>query len=260
VSDLRNIWVDLIDKRLWPIAVGLVLALIAVPVVLAKGSKAPPPPAKVAANSGPRLPGAVVTRAADQRIGLSSGKARDPFRPQGFRGTTGAASTATSAAGSRGSSSSSPDSGLISAPGSGSADGGSSGGGSVPNAGRSPGDIVSGGAGNGNAPPLERGPVETRVVVTFGVFGGSLPTLTFAPLTALPPTKAPFLIYIGRAEDHRTAVFSVAGGVGIDRAGDGRCKPSRKLCQFIELKPGGVQDFTVKHTDYELTVLKYVRS
>lgn len=252
MNDLRNIWIDLVDKKLWPIAAALLLALVAVPMVLAKDAEEPAPVAQVTAEPGPRLPGAVVKRAAEQRIGLSAGSARNPFRPQGFKaaatGTTGAttATAATSAGGAAGTG------------GAGASDGT---GGSAK--GDRPSDIVSGGP-NGpedtGAPPTEpSGPVETRVVVTFGVFGGALPTHTFAPLSPLPPASSPFLIYIGRGTDHKTAVFSLAGGISVDDDGDAACKPSRKLCQFIQMKAGDVQAFGANGKVYELTVQRYVR-
>src|SRR5262245_56363924 len=47
---LLDLWHDLREKRLWPVALGLVLALVAVPVLLAKPFDNPPPapPAKPA--------------------------------------------------------------------------------------------------------------------------------------------------------------------------------------------------------------------
>jgi hypothetical protein len=249
MSGLRDIWVDLVDKRLWPIALGLVLALVAVPVVLAKDSSTAPPPAKVLADKGPVLPGAVVDAATEQRLGLSAGKTHNPFRPRGFQSTTGA-SGATGATGTTGTTT------TTTAP-------------ATNAAGTGPTGSSGGGTSNGSgfpavtpAPKTETtGPKEIRAEVTFGIFGGALPDQSFPPLTALPPTGNPFLIYMGRATDHRTAIFSMAGGVTAD--GDGVCKPSKRLCQYIALKPGGVEDFAVKHADgktttYELTLLRYI--
>ncbi len=39
MTTLRNIWADLVEKRLWPVAVLLAAGLLAVPVVLAKGGE-----------------------------------------------------------------------------------------------------------------------------------------------------------------------------------------------------------------------------
>lgn len=245
MNELRNIWLDLVDKKLWPVAVALLVALIAVPMVLAKDAEEPAPLAQVAAESGPRLPEAVVKRAAEQSIGLSAGSIRNPFRPQGFK----SAATGTSGSGDSATATGDGDAATDATGGAGSGD--------------TPSDIVSGGPGGtegSGAPATEpSGPVETRVVVSFGVFGGTLPSRSFAPLTALPPAGSPFLIYIGRGTDHKTAVFSLAGGVSVDDDGDAECKPSRKLCQFIQMRPGDVQAFEARRRVYELTVLRYVR-
>ena len=42
---LLDLWHDLKEKRLWPVAVVLLAALVAVPVLLAKPSSAPSGPA-----------------------------------------------------------------------------------------------------------------------------------------------------------------------------------------------------------------------
>ena len=41
MTTLRNIWADLVEKRLWPVAVVLAAGLLAVPLVLAKGGDDP---------------------------------------------------------------------------------------------------------------------------------------------------------------------------------------------------------------------------
>src|SRR4051794_33495461 len=85
---LRNILKDLVDKRLWPVALLLVGALVAVPVVLGRsgGDTAAPPPAPIAdAAPGSAAAGSSVNRAAvsldtepsDRRH--LDGKVRDPF-------------------------------------------------------------------------------------------------------------------------------------------------------------------------------------
>src|SRR5215218_5236322 len=51
---LLDLWHDLKEKRLWPVAVVLLAALVAVPVLLAKPSSAPPPAAPTATAAGPK--------------------------------------------------------------------------------------------------------------------------------------------------------------------------------------------------------------
>jgi hypothetical protein len=57
MSAVRNLITDLVDRRLWPVAVALLAALVAVPVLLGGGSKSPAPApaaplAATAANPG----------------------------------------------------------------------------------------------------------------------------------------------------------------------------------------------------------------
>src|SRR5215218_7737985 len=51
---LLDLWHDLKEKRLWPVAVVLLAALVAVPVLLAKPSSAPPAPAPTATAASPK--------------------------------------------------------------------------------------------------------------------------------------------------------------------------------------------------------------
>ena len=105
MSFFQAIWTDLREKRLWPIAVGLIAAIIAVPVVLAKsGSKTPSSPAPAIAGGAhpsqdPGLPViSVETSVAPSSLrGLSK---HDPFTQQTVTtSTTTTASTSTAATG-----------------------------------------------------------------------------------------------------------------------------------------------------------------
>jgi hypothetical protein len=95
---LRGILSELREKRLWPLAVGLLVAIVAVPLVLLKASspssvaqvpQGTPPP------SQPSLPAIdVQTTPAQSRL---TGKGRDPFAQQAS-GTSSATSTTTATA------------------------------------------------------------------------------------------------------------------------------------------------------------------
>ena len=37
MSFFKNVWSDLVERKLWPVAVGLVIALVALPVALGRG-------------------------------------------------------------------------------------------------------------------------------------------------------------------------------------------------------------------------------
>src|SRR5262245_54634179 len=80
----KGVWRDLRDKRLWPVALALVIALVAIPVVLAQPApKGPAAPAPIANANGPA---ALVASPASIRSNTGGavvvGKFKDPFKQQ----------------------------------------------------------------------------------------------------------------------------------------------------------------------------------
>ena len=85
---LLDLWHDLKEKRLWPVAAVLLLALIAVPVLLAKPSEEAAAPAPVAKASGPTpnvLKQLAKVKLGDEEVGdgstLGAFDAGNPFNP-----------------------------------------------------------------------------------------------------------------------------------------------------------------------------------
>jgi len=77
----HNVWQDLREKRLWPVALLLAVALVAVPVLLLKGTPEQAPPPVASAGKGPAIP----LVASDQTSiagssELGSFDSKDPFR------------------------------------------------------------------------------------------------------------------------------------------------------------------------------------
>ena len=107
LTPLRAAARDLVDKRLWPVALLLLVALVAVPVVIGSSASDAPAPAPIvaAAKSAPAAPKAAITVADTAVVGHSRpGAVSDPFfdPPAPDTGSaSGGASTAT-AAGSTG--------------------------------------------------------------------------------------------------------------------------------------------------------------
>ncbi|MCW2966392.1 MAG: hypothetical protein JWM71_164, partial [Solirubrobacteraceae bacterium] len=102
MSALKAIRDDLVEKRLWPVAVVLVLALIAVPVVLGRsgGSVSPPPlptqiPVVAAGDATSAQQAAVLDKTTPRQV--VRGSFHDPFR-------SGHSATAQPAAGGSGAS------------------------------------------------------------------------------------------------------------------------------------------------------------
>ena len=105
-TPLRGVWDDLVERRLWPLALALVVALVAVPVILSKPAKqaAPLPPAPAAtgsASAAVAFQPAVTAegrKSSEIRKNLRHFKRKNPFTPQGVSaggGGTAAGGTAT---------------------------------------------------------------------------------------------------------------------------------------------------------------------
>jgi hypothetical protein len=80
MSFLTNIISDLREKRLWPVAAALLVALVAIPVLLSTSSSPAPAPATPAVIGGTAVPAVSISTSA--QVSRLAGKARDPFAPQ----------------------------------------------------------------------------------------------------------------------------------------------------------------------------------
>lgn len=240
MSQLRAIWADLRDQRLWPLAAALAVALVAVPVVLSRTAGAPPAPAAPPAAARPAspAPGAAPIRVVDGLPARSpAGRFRDPF--------AGAQRAASSAGGA----------GAGAAP-RGPAPTTTSAGGSAPAA--SP-------AGNATTttPPSSSGPAVSlkpaapaaklpyaagwHVDVRFGEAGSLRARSDLLRLAPLPSATLPVVVFLGVRDGGRTAAFALPGASG--GTGDGRCLPSAADCQVVELRKGDSEFFDVTASD-----------
>jgi hypothetical protein len=219
---VRDVWSELVERRLWPVALLLVAALVAVPVVLAKKpSSAEPSDATAAA------PAAAAARAADLRsagepvVSVATGAGadaplrgheKDPFKQQHVPRV--AAEGGTPAANSTPAPTNTSEGGTNT------------------------------GSGGDNGGAGQEQPSQTytyaSIDVRFGKAGlNHLRSLDDVPrLTPLPSAAQPIAIFMGMRADHETAVFLVS--TDVHAQGEGRCVPSQKLCEAIELKRGQV--------------------
>ncbi len=241
-----DLWQDLREKRLWPVAVGLLAAMAAVPVVLFKpAGETPLPPSTTATSNVPELlPVVSVDSAPSHGSKLDSFDQKNPFSPmkdlEKAAATPGTATVASSAGASAASSS-----------GTGS-DLGSAAGGSGP----------SGGSGSTGGSHLQY--YRYTVDVSLGERGKDAQKLQGVKQTQLlPDGDAPLLAYMGLADDARTAVFFI-----IDPAysaqGEGKCRPKGDDCRFIYLGVNEDGDeesiFTADgESEYTLKLLKIHR-
>jgi hypothetical protein len=234
-SFVKNIWADLVEKRLWPLALVLVLALVAVPTLLAKGpadeAVGPDPTAAGAAAAQPGGANAVVALDVNGSGGPRNGATgRNPFEQLFLPKPVPAPAAAQPGA----------DEGN---PGKA---GGSDG-----------GDTSTGGSGGGSSTPAPKKTKTTfKVNLRFGE-AGAMKTIDDVPrLTPLPDREEPFFVFLG-IKDGDTLIFLVSADA--KATGDGTCKPSKSVCEKMELRAGDTEFFDVS-TDqgirqYQLDVL-----
>jgi hypothetical protein len=262
MKQLRNLAADLVERRLWPVALALVVALVAVPVVLGRGGDASAPTAAVPATTdtsgtSERAQVTLDTSAPAERP--TAEKVRDPFKAptvhKAKKTTTTAspqpaattpAASATPAASSSASTGSSPA--------------------ATPSTGAS-----SGTAGTTSKPkttptkktttPKADDASDTyHVSLRFGLNGGELKTLDdVARLSPLPSVTDPFFVYLGVLETTTThqkrAVFLVSSDATPN--GEGACHPTKQDCESVELAKGETAyfDYTAPNgavTQYQL--------
>jgi hypothetical protein len=235
---LLDLWHDLRAKRLWPVAVVLAIALVAVPVVLSKPSETPPPaPTAVRKAPDPKdlkaLASVKLTEADERGSSLDTFDPSDPFRPpkkltKAAKQASGADSSVTSET---------PDSGGASPGGTGdtgSTGGGTTGGGDTPS------------TGGGDAPTTT---VQYRYVVdlTFIANGRKRHVEGMERLDMLPSQENPLLLFLGVSANAGNAVFLVDST--LEAAGEGRCKPRASDCAFLYLGAGSEHEFTNEEGD-----------
>lgn len=242
---LRNLVADLREKRLWPLAVVLLLGIVAVPVLLASGSS-PAVPAATGAGLGSATPNtpAIGVSATPTRTRLT-GRARNPFTGSGKNTTTtttstpaATGSTTTTTASSGTSSASSTGSG---ATGSSTATGGS---GTTGASGTSPTLPAT----KPKPAPAGLTPTETYAVsLSLTTNAGGVDDVSpLERLSVVPSSFEPFLVELGVLRGGRRVLFSVRPGTKL--VGPATCIPGPVDCEVVSLAPGEVEEVAGKST------------
>ncbi|WP_354697451.1 hypothetical protein DSM112329_03078 [Paraconexibacter sp. AEG42_29] len=235
---IQNLWRDLVDKRLWPVAVVLVLAAIATPILLGSDSSSDvasaPPPAAPATGAAA---GDVTVAVTDTtKIRSRPGKARDPFRAQVFakvkkaQAATGATTGATASPSASGATA-----GAVKP-----ADTGST----ATDSGKSSGSSTTGNS--GVTVPSTTPSTSTSSSTKLFDYALSFESKRLGEVTTrrgvravnyVPSNDYPLLAFVGIKPDGKTAVFVPQDRVVV--AGrDKDCTPASADCQFLELKAG----------------------
>jgi hypothetical protein len=240
---LRNIWHDLREKHLWPVAAVLIAALIAVPVLASTSSSptgAPPAPGATGGRPAANVPAIEVAAAPGH--GRFTGAGRNPFtqlvKPQT------ASSAATPATSSTPAQSPTPV-------GTGSSSGASTA--TTPSSTTTPTNtapsqphhksIIPKHKVTKSAPaPTGLTPTESYdVAVAMTTVRSGLTTYDrLERLTELPSTAEPFLIELGPLKGGHAVLFTVQPGT--DVRGPATCIPGPADCQLLAMAPGQVED------------------
>ena len=270
MNALRTLVRDLIDRKLWPVALLLVAAAVAIPVLL--GRAPAPAPTVAPAPAVPATPKAqkaeVTLEAVVPTDRERGGAVHNPFKaPAKKKAGTSASAPAPASSGtptvaSGGTSSAAaPSTGSDAPASSGSSSGSQT---TTPSAG-----ATSGSSGAGSSKPTTPKPTAPKaddpsdtyhVSLRFGLNGGALTTMRdVARLSPLPSVTDPFFVYLGVLETATThekrAVFLVSSDATPN--GEGSCHPTKTDCESVELAVGETAFFNVTApsgavTQYEL--------
>lgn len=277
MTTLRSILDDLVEKKLWPIALALVVALVALPLAFGGGGSEEPPAPRSATPAGAAGDPAGATATASA-VRLAAGDAvdkrtrkgavRDPFKQL----AKAKPSTTDSAAGAGGSA-------TTTSPGT------VTGGTTLPGAATSPGSA-------GTTAPSATTPQGKRVKVDedvrkaaedgritdkeirdgfgdgarhdvglrFGKRGGKLKSFSDPKLLAAFPNRALPLVVLNYVRDDGKAVrFLVNALARVERGG--RCYPSRDACRVLDLRQGSraIVQVAVSPTEVEEYRLEVAR-
>ena len=243
---LLDLWHDLREKRLWPVAVVLLLGLVAVPVLLAKPAEEPSAPPVTAALPEEKQEDALAALA-EVKLGqdvVGSGSTLGVFDPDNpFQPPKGAIAKEDATPPASSGPGSSSDGGGSAGGGPTGGDDGSSGGGGTTDGG---GDT--GGGGDDPVDGETRTTVYKYVVdVTFTANGRTRRIKGLEKLDMLPSTRSPLLIFMGVTAKGSNAVFLVDST--LEAAGEGSCKPSPEECSFAFIGAGAEYVFTEEDGD-----------
>jgi hypothetical protein len=214
-----DLWHDLKQKRLWPVAAAMLAAIAVVPILLSKpvvdaGEPAPAP----AADTGraAQIP-LVDLEAIPASSNLETFTAQNPFIPNKDMPKPSVSAGAPSGGSSGGSAASA-------GAGAGSGDSGSTGS-------PTPG---SGDPGSGSSQGGGEQYFSFEVDLEFGPVGDEKKHKGVQALTVLPDEENPVVMFMGAKDDGKRALFMVLDP-GLEASGEGKCEPSKDECGFFEL-------------------------
>ena len=234
----RNMLKELVDRKLWPIALVLIIALVAVPVLLTKKASTDivtPPTGPLPYSSGTTLPAiSVKTASGNSNLG---GKGRNPFTPQHVATTATTATVASVTTPSTGTTTTSTGTTGISGTGSTSGSGTSS---SGSGSGGTPAPTPTTPAPTPAPKPAPTGLTSTQayhVSLAITTANGGVNTIDpLERLSILPSKQQPMLVELGVLQGGHSVVFVVEPGTVV--SGAGSCTPGPIDCEILTLNAG----------------------
>jgi hypothetical protein len=243
---LLDLWHDLREKRLAPVAVVLLLGLVAVPVLLAKPAEDPgPAPVVAAPKKSDREALAALTKVKLGEDATGKGSTLGVFDPDNpFAPPKGKIKKEDTGVSTGGPNDVVGPAGGSTPGGDTTTDGGSLGGGGV----TSPGTGVTiPGTGGGGGGDTTTTAFKYVVDLTFKANGRTRHIKGMEKLDMLPSDSSPLLIFMGVTPNGGDAVFLVDST--LEAAGEGRCKPSESECAFAYIGAGSEYVFTEEDGD-----------
>ncbi len=229
---LTTTWRQLVRRRLWPVAVLLLAALVAVPVLLARDATPVDTPAlpqtsapAETANAGDddtfAEPVVAKASAADRsRRRRVLGSRKNPFEPAPVKKPKKKASTEKKDTSDKTGGSTAPTTPSTGAP-------------------TTPVTPVI-------PAPVKKTYAKGTLIVRFGDPTGDLDKMALSKLGALPKDddeSGPLLVYTGLTGHGKKAVFLV--DASLEPTGDGTCEPHPSNCETVELSEGETEFFDV---------------
>jgi hypothetical protein len=255
MSYLRSTITDLREKRLWPVALALVAALVAIPLLLSASGESAPVAQRP--ETGPAVPAtsAASTVSVQEQATRSRlpGRGHDPFAQQQTASTvtSGAKSTATTKTAALGSSGSAAATGSTASGGTGVATAPAS---TVPPTTTTP----------PSTPTTTSKPAPTgltsfqayHVTVSITNAKGGLDTLDpLERLSFLPSGRQPLLVQLGVLKGGRRVLFVVLPGTVV--TGPGTCTPGPIDCEILSLAPGQTEGLSMQSPTGVVSVAQF---
>jgi hypothetical protein len=239
MNALTTTWRQLVRHRLWPVALLLVAALAAVPVLLSRDADpVPPAPVPTAPSTSAKVSDTLATPVIDAATPEQRGRRRrvlgvrkDPFTPEAIKHPKKKKAPKKKPA-----STSTPD--------------------TAPS--QSTGPSTSAPSSPGYTTPVAPTPpkktyAKGSLIVRFGdATSDDLERLNLKKLAALPQDTdaedaTPLLVYTGLTKHGKKAVFLV--DESLEPTGDGTCQPHPSTCETVELGKGETEFFDVIDPD-----------